>query len=131
MAPPKEATAMSADPSIRCRCGAEILPGHVLQKGFVTIGHIPVFVYLQYRCGVCRTRNAILLACDETGAIGASRGEREAGTYAVESRQAENERAYLAARYGRIRPEEVEAFTWALGRLTSEDFARLRRSLTP
>lgn len=122
---------MSADHSIRCRCGARILPGHVLQKGFVTIRHVPVFVYLQYRCGLCRARNAILLACDETGAIGSCQGELEVSAHVVANAEAEEERAHLAARYGRIRPEEVQAFTWALARLTSEDFAQLRRSLTP
>ncbi len=122
---------MSPDYSIRCRCGARILPGHVLQKGFVTIRHVPVFVYLQYRCGLCRARNAILLPCDETGAIGSYQGVQEAGAHTVHKAEAENERAQLAARYGRIRPEEVHAFTWALARLTSEDFAQLRRSLTP
>lgn len=121
---------MSPDHSIRCRCGARILSVHVLQKGFVTIRHVPVFVYLQYRCGHCRARNAILLACDETGAIGCG-PEAEAIAYLTHTRELDQERAQLAARYGRIRPEEVQAFTWALARLTSEDFAQLRRSLTP
>lgn len=122
---------MSADHSIRCRCGARILPSHVLQKGFVTIRHVPVFVYLQYRCGLCRARNAILLACDETGAVGFYQSGFEASAHAAANGETEKERAHLAARYGRIRPEEVQAFTWALARLTSEDFAQLRRSLTP
>jgi len=122
---------MSAAQPIRCHCGARVLARHVLQKGFVMIQWTPVFVYLQYRCGSCHELGEAILAYEEWDP---SLLQTEVPSLSVLPRpflaEDEPERERLAALHGRIRPDEVSQFAWAISQVTEVDFERLRASLS-
>ncbi len=113
---------MPAVESFRCRCGAWVLPGQVLERGVIAVGQTPTFLYLRYRCEVCQRIREKLIAHPEQTTGWSEPAEPLPLSAALRPDPWQREEVS-----GPIDREEIDCFTSALGRVTAADFAQLRR----